>query len=280
VIPMPRTTDEVSTVVATPASTTIVRESQRDRVLLVGLAVCSGLVEAWSLCSMNCYANMMTGNTVRFLASLSLFEWRGVALYGSLVASYCAGSALSRILTLRQSAALKNRQDDTRKGTSKTNTDATIYIQASYWAMGLFVAADLLTWYRQSRTVALPLMALAFGMINSVTTQRLGVTNAVTGHWTRLSQGLVDAWTAARALDQDLTKGRSKKYYMSEAARNSRLFLSVFCSSLLIGTGVAHRVYRSTSSPLPPLVGVSLGLAYVSIFRWYRNDARRDDIWN
>jgi len=202
------------------------------------LSFLSGSYEAISLIRYKCFANMMTGNTVRCWGALCQGATTEGCLYASMILSYVLGGSLYRIL--------EKSQSNNSSGRSLTTRRLVLCISSS-----LFLLSDAIgRWRDLSR---LPVMALSFGLLNAAANVVTGtVTNAVTGHWTKVGVGLGD--------------------WMSGGKRNDLPWVSLgsvtsFVSGLFLAN-TAYRFFHSSRLLFPPL-GVSLAVLYSMAWLWY-----------
>lgn len=115
----------------------------------------------------------------------------------------------------------KQRQEkENAVGSSSSLSSSLLLVWVARVAFVLFGVSNLMGLQRDMWRL-IPPLALGFGMINAATVDALGaVTNAVTGHWTKIGVGM-----AERAL---FNKNNNKGY------RTSLQTVETFASSMLV----------------------------------------------
>jgi uncharacterized membrane protein YoaK (UPF0700 family) len=229
---------------------------KKQSLFMISLLIMSGITEGICFRRFKCFPNMMTGNTVRCMDALADWNLGMVGLYGSMIVSYVTGGALFRVL--------------------EYGTRQTYHLQASNYllvwvarvSLVLFCLSDLIGVHRD--LWRLPFLALGCGLINAAANDTVGtVTNAVTGHWTKIGLG-----TGEGLLLPSLSK--ENVAVNSRNSSSSVKGVSAFVVSLL-GTNVVYRWLERTQpwllSRLPPL-GTSLGVSYALLFGWYSRSSQ------
>ena len=247
--------------------------------MVLALMSMSGIIEAICWRQYKCFPNMMTGHTVKVLDALAGWMWED-ALWGTtMIVSYFLGGTLYKIIQLLQQPQLQQLQPS-KDNPSQTAVIPNTLMAVARWSMVWFCMSDLL----EGRLgVAhslwrLPLLSVGFGMINAATMDIWGaVTNAVTGHWTKMSTGLAEGLVLG-------SNGVGQASKMSAACMASFAISLMATSGLMqwlgrsattgnIGSGLA-RVQSIILERLPPL-GTTLGLIYGVLFTGYARYYRR-----
>jgi uncharacterized membrane protein YoaK (UPF0700 family) len=227
-------------------------------IFTVALVMLSGITEGICFHRFRCFPNMMTGNTIRGLDALADGYVSTAMMHGSLILAYVAGGALFKFLDVLYQQRQQEKENAVGSSSSTLSSNNLLLVWVARVAFVLFGVSDLMGCKRDMWR--LPPLALGFGMINAATMDVLGVvTNAVTGHWTKIGVGM-----AERALLKSDTNN-NKGY------RTSLQTVGTFVSSMLV-TNLVYR-WLETQAPmllsrLPPL-GMSLGVLYTSLLTWY-----------
>jgi len=204
---------------------------------------------------------MMTGNTVRCMDALAGKRLAEVSHYSSLVLSYLLGGALY--------STLKQITGSQPKETSMNQTPLLVWV--GRLALGLLVVSDLFgngtklfanSVATVARMLQMPTLACAFGMINAAANEATGtVTNAITGHYTKIGVGSIEEW---------FLPGSNKAW--STSVKAASVFLSSLVLTNLLSTWLeaTHPVLLSW---LPPM-GIGLGTMYFGLLHWYSRQSR------
>ena len=201
---------------------------------MVSLVALTGITEGICYRRFGFFPNMMTGNTVRCMDALA-----DMALLGSMILSYISGGALFQLIP---KAA--------EKGKSYSHLAWVAGIALFVLGLSDFVAVTFDRW-------RMPLLAIGFGLINAAANDSVGsVTNAVTGHWTKIGLG-----TAERLVFPD----QKSKDWTKSIKVVGTFMVSIFTTTI---TYKWLETQPSILSRLPPL-GTSLGFAYAMLFCWY-----------
>ena len=138
----------------------------------------------------DCYATMMTGNTVSMSMALSEGRWNDVMLKLLLIIGYSIGVAGGK--SLESTCRSRHQQQGTTLYTN--NHLGTIApIVAAIFAMAEVGGRGGWRW-----NIA-PLLAVGYGMIYSSAQRTLGptITHVVTGHWMKLGEATSDRFALA-----------------------------------------------------------------------------------
>jgi uncharacterized membrane protein YoaK (UPF0700 family) len=223
-------------------------------IFTISLLILTGITEGIFFRRFKCFPNMMTGNTIRCLEALADWELSTAMMNGSLILAYVAGGALFKFLDVLWRRRKEEQEQEQQQQRGLDTSSSLVWVARV--AFVLFGVSDLMGLQRD--VWRLPPLALGFGMINAATVDALGtVTNAVTGHWTKIGVGMAE---------RCLLKSDNQTGY-----RTSVQAVGTFVSSMLI-TNIVYR-WLETQAPmllsrLPPL-GMSLGVIYTSLLTWY-----------
>jgi uncharacterized membrane protein YoaK (UPF0700 family) len=270
---------------SSPLFSVLARQQKRKRVLTSGLLSLSGIAESICFRKYGLYPTMMTGNTVKCITALSDFQWTTAGSIGTYILCYILGGTLYRFLDLwaaqrrehnHQTASYKERPPSSSPSSSPSARNLPWLARL---ALVLFVSSDFIAYKMQQGIAALPVMSLAYGLINAAALDEVGcATNAVTGHCTTMGLGFAEhiLYTSWRSTSNS-QKSRSSDL-SSDANKNSK---EKFTTSLqgtttfvvaVFLTGLAYRWVAAQGSTmtgfLPPL-GTSFGLAYLALMTWY-----------
>jgi len=205
--------------------------TKRKPLMLTGLGALTGAAGVLCQDQFGCMLHMMTGCLFRISSNVALGAWGAVFRDLTLVSSYAAGCMLFRVLDIKR--------EDKR--------DKTLAVAGT--GLILFVLSDVTKLV--SARLAPMFLALGFGLVNAFSMNTVGaITNASTGHLTRISLGVTDA-----ALQQ-------KPFTSTTSCR----FIASFCTAVFVASIAAQRVPASVR--FPPL-GCSMGIMYAMILTWY-----------
>ena len=231
----------------------------KKNLFIFSLVTLTGISEAICFRRFGCFPNMMTGNTVRSMSFLADLEYEKALFHAALIVSYVAGGGLFSIL---------DANAGTRSNNNKTNSKlpkdskSTLPLVAGI-GLALFCGSDLLNQRMANARAGLPILALGYGMINAATLNVVGaVTNAITGHWTKVGLGVGDY------LVDPQTGGSSKRLFPTTSAG----CVAAFCLSVLL-TGMLFNqiVARPALLARMPPFGTSFGVLYAILLTWYSN---------
>lgn len=222
--------------------------TRRKTVFITLLAVMTGFSDV--LCSRryDYFANMMTGNTIRFALSLSKSKWADVLYFGAMTSAYAMGVVLYRMLDIKL-------HENTSETTSKTTKSLTTLALLSPLSLVGFVLADVVGQLLPGKWF-LPLLSITFGMVNAGVLESSGaVTNAVTGHIHKFGMGFTDHLVLGTR-----TKG----------TRTSLGFVGAFVATLTICSPIYDWVEKNPAlgSLLPPM-GTTFGVLYALLLGWF-----------
>lgn len=178
---------------------------------------------------------------IRGALALEDLRYKDSLLLAAIVASYMVGSGLFRAIDLKQ--------QQNAAATKTTTLRALIPV-----ATVTFVLADVAG---MINSLGLPVvLAAGFGIINGGTMISFGaITNAVSGHITKIGMGFADLCMTGKC---------------SEASRTSAAFFAMFVASIVTSSAAYTWVVARPGwvSKMPP-AGCTFGLVYAAIFWWY-----------
>lgn len=276
-----------------PLSGPLLPSKRRRTWLLLSMGAVSGLAHVSCWFNYDFYANMMTGNSIRGTLAASRGDAHQALFFAAVVLSYLLGASIYRVLDLfllSQSSDLSGAAQEAAGKSQFDRHKLRNLAWTSPLSLAVFCASDVAyRWMRRraSATAIMTIMirlsslAIGFGMVNAAAQESLNtVTNAATGHITRLGLGVVD-----RALLWRVGGGRKTAGLGSErvrpvspvvaAARSSAeptstscLFLAVLISSLAVSS-VASRRRWIPLDELDPVLGTLFGALYATLLFWY-----------
>jgi uncharacterized membrane protein YoaK (UPF0700 family) len=211
---------------------------ERKRRLATMMAFCTGWADLTLFLKYKTFATMMTGNTMWMAVAMVEQRFMDAAYYLSVILSYITGLSVFR------------RTDLTQK-------EKTLPICA-FLVAGLFVGSDLLFKLYQRRWIPMMMLAMGFGIANSVGQELTGtLTFVITGHMTRLTNQVIDRVSR--------TAGRKK---LTLADKQS--FVQNFSIILGFFGGAAFAALLRTKRFLETQNWVfsAIGLSYAALFLW------------
>jgi hypothetical protein len=293
----------ITDVTTAAVSPLLLPTKRRITALVLLLGAISGLAHV--LCSYlyEYYANMMTGNTIRWTLALSRNQWNHGFFFGAIVISYSAGASIFRGVYLYLLARTAGSELSCRDWEPSDNERHKLRILSvlSPLSVVFFGVSDAVHRFlthmvrpNQSehgngnfllpRLLRLMTLATGFGMINAATQDALGhVTNAATGHVTRLGVGLMDrvviallsrreCWDDDRQIEGDADTTipivRKAAQNTAEATKLSGQFLIVLTSSLILSSVACRRGWIPLAD-LEPVIGIVFAVLYSTLLAWY-----------
>jgi uncharacterized membrane protein YoaK (UPF0700 family) len=252
---------------ASASSTTVETASTADRqqrlsrnkklIFLALLAILCGATDVIFWNQYECYAHMMTGNSIKFATALARGDWQRATKFAELVVSYMAGSGLFQRIKLHQPANEQSKESSLEVKNSKLMQTLVPVV------FGIFAVADVFA-YAVHPSLFLPTLAVGFGLFNTATLYALGiVTNAVTGHVSKIGMGGSMIMSSSTVISA----------YNMLPAIESLCFFVPFVASITLTTKICDMMLRSASflvltSRVPPL-GLTLGSLYALVLAWY-----------
>jgi uncharacterized membrane protein YoaK (UPF0700 family) len=249
-IPLPRTNSISVNSAETTEPPSPFAKLEKKRRLATGMAFLTGVANLALFMKYKTFATMMTGNTMWMALAMIEQRYMDVGYYASVIASYLAGLSIFR----RTDLSVKEK---------------TLPICA-FLVATLFVGSDLLFKMYQSRWVPMMMLAMGFGIINSVGQEVTGtLTFVITGHMTRLTNQVIDRYsrTAGR---KKLTLA-DKQFLVQNIAIISGFFGGAAFAGVLKAKGI-----------LMEKIGVfsGIGLAYAGLFLWKDIESLGGAWWN
>ena len=230
--------------------TKAVEGAQRKSTLIVLLGAMSGCSGALCKRRFGCYANMMTGNLARFANALADAQWSDALFYSLMICSYTTGVFLFRFFDVQEQKQYSNDADN-----NSSSNMAKIPFSIAPAALVAFALADVIDMLPHIPSkFMLPVMSVGFALINASSQSSIGsITNAATGHLTRVGLGVTDTLLLGVPL---------------KAVTSLRFLVAFFVS--ILGTSLIYNFVASRNMQLPPLMGTTVGLLYMLLLSWYR----------
>ena len=235
-----------------PKPTTQAHVQKTFVVSLMGLA---GFVEGFCIRKHGCFPNLMTGTILKVAEAVGSWDFPVAGIHASMIACYVGGGYVF--------SKWKSNNGDSNKEKQKQTRSSLVAVSV---LSGLFLLmSDVLGGIPLMQSFRLPLLAAGFGIINAGTVDvGAGVTYALTGHVTKIGQGLA---TGGLARPKDSSK--------TSAARTSGQGLLVFSAAALLANlacGVVETqgipaVFRLVPEKLP--IGTTMLVAYSWVFQRY-----------
>lgn len=203
-----------------------------------GMAFLTGIADLALFSKYKSFATMMTGNTMWMALALMEQRFMDVGYYASVILSYLTGVSIFR----RSDLALKK----------KTLPLAAILVG------GLFVGSDIVFNIYQHRWIPMMMLAMGFGISNSVGQEAAGtLTFVITGHMSRLVNQIVDR--VSRTAGRSKLTLKDKQAFVQNASVIGGFFAGAFVAGILKAKGL-----------LVEKVGIfsAIGLSYAALFLW------------
>jgi uncharacterized membrane protein YoaK (UPF0700 family) len=255
------TSTTTTTTTSESSSSGLSMEETKKTWFIISLVILTGVSEAICFRRFGCFPNMMTGNTVRSMSFLADLEFEKAFFHAVLIGSYVGGGGLFSNLD-----ALVTKTNKTNK--LPNDSKATLPLVATTGLI-LFCGSDLLNLVTSNARAGLPILALGYGMINAATLSVVGtVTNAVTGHWTKVGLGIGD-YLVNHQQQQGLS---SKGLFRSISAGCVVAF-----SLSVVGTGIVFNriMARPAWLAIMPPFGTSFGVLYALLLTWYSQTSNK-----
>ena len=233
------------------------RQQRRDAVFVAMLGGLCGMVDALFCHHFDCYANMMTGNTIKLANSLAHDEYRAAAKYFMMILFYMSGCSLWPVIQRNAEQQRQVHASSTSSSTTAPMSKPTRLRHIVPAMFGLFVLSDVAAKLVHP-SLFLPILSVAFGLVNTATIDCIGVvTNAATGHVSKIGMGLVGY------VLQGCGKGNVPLQHVG--------YLLSFAGAILVTTklyGAWLLTGKGLRLWLPPL-GLTLGCLYAAAVLWY-----------
>mmetsp|Transcript_7815 Transcript_7815/g.19139 ORF Transcript_7815/g.19139 Transcript_7815/m.19139 type:complete len:407 (+) Transcript_7815:133-1353(+) len=234
-------------------------EAYVQRSFVISLMGIAGFVEGFCLRRHGCFPNLMTGTILKVAEAIGSMNFSTASIHASMVACYMGGGFL--FSRWKSSApSLSNNREQTKACLAAVSALSGVFLLLS----------DVLGGIPMLRTLKLPLLTAAFGIINTGTVDvGAGVTYALTGHVAKVGQGLA---TSGFAKPSDTSKTSPSR---TSAQGMVAFFVAALLANLACGVLEATR-----SGPLTLVLeklplGTTLLVAYASLFRWYTKASER-----
>jgi uncharacterized membrane protein YoaK (UPF0700 family) len=215
----------------------------RKQTFITLLGIICGATDVIFVNHFKCYANMMTGNTMKCATALASGEWQTAARFALLVVCFTTGSSLFQLLTLNV------KPTDKRVDVTKMRL-----LRISPIVLFIFTVADVVARVVHPSTF-LPILALAFGLLNTAIFDSVGtITYATTGHLTKIGIGAVDCVLFKKMFPMD-----------------NMQFIVTFVASIIASTKVYQWIVSASSVHRIPQIpmGLTLGCLYYVLLAWY-----------
>ena len=224
---------------AAPGMTALPAPDSPSMRLVAGFAFNAGWTNIVVLKKYGAFPTMMTGNAMKMTGAAVACRWGDVAYFATIIMGYVVGAAAYRI-TVAVAAAMSTTRK--RKMTAPRALAPVVLV--------LFTLCDVLAPGEATRrTIAVPLLAVAFGMINGVCffTQQT-ITNMLTVHLHRLTHFGVDTALGGAPV-------------LGPADRRSMAVLGAFVGGAALGVTIAAEAPRFLACGC----FTALGVAYAAM---------------
>ena len=282
-------------------SESLTRDTKQQRAshtFVALLAILSGTTDAIFCQRFGCYANMMTGNTIRLATALAECRMRDSWFFASLILSYTGGVTLAGIIEQvsvppwQDHEKQQNQQSQQQLALRQAQSSslymvalaALFFLSAPDWIAPLLQVTDLLD--PTPSPWAFSCFAVGFGLVNAATMNVLHgtVTNAATGHYTKLGRAAADAivehWKnkfaspSAKLITPTAADHTNNQHQEQRTIENtSARFLIIFMGSMVVSSwvhnGVLANLNRSRVHRFPLSLGTALGILYALVLGWY-----------
>jgi uncharacterized membrane protein YoaK (UPF0700 family) len=240
----------------------------KKNLFIFSLVTLTGISEAICFRRFGCFPNMMTGNTIRSLTFLADLEFEKALFHAALIFSYVIGGGLFQIINvLLVTSNNKTNNNSNNKQLLPKDVKSTLPLVAGV-GLTLFCGSDLLNKLMANARAGLPILALGYGMINAATLNVVGaVTNAITGHWTKVGLGVGDY-----IVDHTKARGGSSSSSSSKGSfpTTSTGCVAAFSLSVVVTGLLFNRIVARPAllARMPPF-GTSFGVLYAILLTWY-----------
>mmetsp|Transcript_35266 Transcript_35266/g.42543 ORF Transcript_35266/g.42543 Transcript_35266/m.42543 type:complete len:441 (+) Transcript_35266:113-1435(+) len=161
--------------------------------LIKSTAFLAGIANVFCVKRHSCYANMMTGNTIKCATAVSQLCLADTIFYALLITSYLVGFGAYRVADQTVTINYNNNNNKEAEESNQSRPPTTPAIIAPI-VFGLFAVYDVL-WAASTshQRWLISLLAIGSGMINSASAESTGVvTGMMTGNLQRIANYAVD----------------------------------------------------------------------------------------
>jgi len=239
----------------------ILTQAQIQTKFVVSLMGLAGFVEGFCIRRHGCFPNLMTGTILKATEAFGNWNLSAASIQASMVCCYIGGGYI--FSRWNKTAPTKRNPHEQKKASLKA---------ISVLSGLMLLLSDFVGGLTPLKSFKLPLLAAAFGIINAGTVDvGAGVTYAMTGHVTKLGQGLATG-NLAKNKDPSATPKAHRTsaqglVVFSAAALVANLLCGVLETTGTATTTLPLRVSKIVLEKLP--LGASVIVAYAWLFRWY-----------
>eukprot|EP00536_Pseudo-nitzschia_multiseries_P003902 jgi/Psemu1/284720/fgenesh1_pg.62_\ len=249
---------------------------------LMGIA---GFVEGFCIRQYGCFPNLMTGTILKLAEAVGSLNLSTAGFYASMVLAYMAGGS---IVAMWKSSPQYRSSGGGGGGNSNSNTNngvdpkRSLLEGVSVLSAMCFVVSDLASASTIARAsvLKLPLLATAFGIVNAGTMDAgAGVTNAMTGHVSKIGQGLVNSSGIGGGIgigggSPHLASAKGMGIFWAAAVLSNLVCAAIEIEAGSITGGHHHAFALATTTAARWLsakvpLGTTLAVVYGMLFRWY-----------
>jgi uncharacterized membrane protein YoaK (UPF0700 family) len=276
--------------------------NRRQTQFAISLAILSGMLDVLSFQKFGCFVHLTTGNTFKCFTAATEMQWKQASFLAAMIACYTVGSGGFRFIDnafQKQRNPKHNRQRRRRRRTSITadhseplvvSTTSSLSL-LSFLLLPLFGLSDILVSHvlpHWPSSIVAFCWALGSGMVNTAALHSMGVvTNAVTGHWSKIGIALADGIVSRKVDDADAggddrtptnsnnhnhnNNNHSKAFTMSRNVIAATAISICVTNVFVKGVALSPRrggILQLMQSNLPPS-GLVIGLLYFCLFQWY-----------
>jgi len=237
----------------------VLTQAQIQTKFVVSLMGLAGFVEGFCIRRHGCFPNLMTGTILKATEAFGNWNLAAAGIQASMVCCYIGGGYI--FSRWNKTAPTKRNPHEQKKASLKA---------ISVLSGLMLLLSDFVGGLTPLKAFKLPLLAAAFGIINAGTVDvGAGVTYAMTGHVTKLGQGL-----ATGNLGKNKDRSATPKAHRTSAQGLAVFSAAALVANLLCGvlepTATATLPLRMAKMVLEKLpLGTSIIVAYAWLFRWY-----------
>jgi uncharacterized membrane protein YoaK (UPF0700 family) len=234
--------------------TIIITQAQIQKTFVVSLMGLAGFIEGFCIRRHGCFPNLMTGTILKVAEAVGNWNLSTACIHASMVGCYVGGGF---IFSQWKKTSNNNKQEQKKSSLMAISILSGLFFLLSDVTTGL------------STALKLPLLAVGFGIINAGTVDvGAGVTYAMTGHVTKISQGLATG-NLVKSKDPSATSAKGLAvFWMAALAANLVCeFLEKSASSTAAAVAWPLWVAKTVLQRLP--LGTTVAVAYAWLFQWY-----------